>query len=72
MDTTKPSRFSTNKKKMKRAAEGKTLLDLERRLLELQVLRKRLRVAQCGTLAFSSSGPGDLFISAPIRDWNSH
>ena len=70
MDTTKPSTFSSNKKNMKRQVEGKTPMDLERRLLELQVLRKRLRVAQCGTLALSSTGRVDLFISSPIGDRN--
>jgi hypothetical protein len=71
MGATKPTRFSSNKKKIKRQVEGKTPLDLERRLLELQMLRKRLRVARCGTLALSSSGRVDLFISSSIGDRNS-
>jgi hypothetical protein len=55
MDRTKPSTLSRNNK-MKGQVERKAPPDLKRRILEL--LRQKLRIARCGTLAFS---PGDQF-----------
>lgn len=50
MRKTKASTFSDTKNIERRAIRGQTT-DLRTRFLELQVLRRRVRVAQCGTMA---------------------
>jgi hypothetical protein len=62
MCRTKASTFPNNKK-IKRQDIGGRCADLRSRFLELQLLRRQVRIAQCGTVAPSLDEPPHIALS---------